>query len=238
MINEEIWPEPKERENNMTIEERLENMERELGRQKRRNRWLLGAIIVLLGGLVAAGAFKTTVTTAQAQGAGTAKLISANNFFLIDENGRPRAALFVGKDGPSLSLSDENGKTRVWLRADKDGVGLGLYDENGKNRARLWADKDGPVLALRDENDKNRALLVAGKDGPSLSLGDENGKIRAGLATLKDSPTLVLFDENGQGRFMAGKAKIITPDGKTIEYPESSLILFGPDGKVIWSAKK
>ena len=216
MINEEIWPEPKERENNMTIEERLENMERELGRQKRRNRWLLGAIIVLLGGLVAAGAFKTTVTTAQAQGAGTAKLISANNFFLIDENGRPRAALFVGKDGPSLSLSDENGKTRVWLRADKDGVGLGLYDENGKNRA----------------------LLVAGKDGPSLSLGDENGKIRAGLATLKDSPTLVLFDENGQGRFMAGKAKIITPDGKTIEYPESSLILFGPDGKVIWSAKK
>jgi len=28
----------------MTIEERLENMERELGRQKRRNRWLLGVV--------------------------------------------------------------------------------------------------------------------------------------------------------------------------------------------------
>jgi len=51
---------------NMTIEERLENMEREVGRQKRRNRWLLGAILVLLGGLVAAGVFKTMITPVQA----------------------------------------------------------------------------------------------------------------------------------------------------------------------------
>jgi hypothetical protein len=28
----------------------------------------------------------------------------------------------------------------------------------------------------------------------------------------------------------------VTPDGKTTTYPESSLILFGADGKVKWSA--
>jgi len=48
----------------------------------------------------------------------------------------------------------------------------------------------------------------------------------------------VLSDENGKDRFLAGKARTVTPDGKIIEYPESSLILFGPDGKVIWSAIK
>jgi hypothetical protein len=37
-------------DNMMTIEERLENMERDLGRLKRRNRWLLGTILLVAGG--------------------------------------------------------------------------------------------------------------------------------------------------------------------------------------------
>jgi len=36
----------------MTTEERLENLERELARTKRRNRWLVIALIVCLGVLV------------------------------------------------------------------------------------------------------------------------------------------------------------------------------------------
>jgi len=56
---------------------------------------------------------------------------------------------------------------------------------------------------------------------------------------IKDgSPSIALFDENGKIRFAAGKTETITPEGKTIAYPESSLIRFGPDGKVIWSAIK
>lgn len=142
----------------MTIEERLENVERELGCQKRRNRWLLGAILLVAGGLIAPKVFETTAIRARAQGVGTAKEV--------------RAGLVVTKVGPGLSLWDEKGKPR--------------------------------------------AQLVASNDGPSLSL----------------------FDENGNERFRAGKAKTVTPDGKTIEYPESSLILSGPDGKVIWRAIK
>jgi len=156
----------------MTIEERLENMERELACVKRRNRWLLGAILVLLGGLVATGVFKTMITPVQAQGAGTVKEIRANKIVLEDENGTCRAALAVGEYGPSLAL---------------------------------W-----------DEKFQIRALLGLGKDGPLLKL----------------------LDEKGQDRFAAGKTKAVSPDGKTTEYPESSLILFGPDGKVIWSAIK
>jgi hypothetical protein len=69
-----------------------------------------------------------------------------------------------------------------------------------------------------------------------LGLHDEKGKSRAWLGVSKDGTRLSLQDENGMARFVAGKTAIGTPDGKVIEYPESSLILFGPDGKVIWSA--
>ena len=263
----------------MTIEERLENMERELGCQKRCNRRLLGAMLLLAGGLIVAGAFKTTVTFAQAQGSGTAKEVRANSFVLVDENGKGRAILYalqdytdlliwgvngksyarlsVSKDGPKLALSDENGKDRATLLVSKDGPWLALSDEKGQTRAGLDVTKDGPKMALYNESGKSCAALNLFEDEPRLTLGDENGKIRVWLSLVKGCPVLNLYDQNGkrrtglsaapglalwdekgQIRFAAGKAGTKSPDGKTIEYPESSLILFGPDGKVIWSAIK
>ena len=59
----------------MSIEERFENMERELKRMKRRNRWLLGAILLVAGGLIVPGVFETTAVRARAQVAGKAKAI-------------------------------------------------------------------------------------------------------------------------------------------------------------------
>jgi len=249
----------------MTIEERLENMEREVGRVKRRNRWLLGAILVLLGGLVAPGVFKTMITPVQAQVAGMSKEIRARvihtkGIVIEDENGKICAGLAAGEFGPHLVLFDEKGAVRARLAADTDGPGLSLYDEKGPSRAALTVGKDGPSLTLDDENGEIRAALIASKDGPGLTLYDEKGYYRAGLDLSKDGSTLLLLDENrnpraalcvskdgpwlslndekGNARFAAGKTELESPDGKTIEYPESSLILFGPDGKVIWSAIK
>jgi len=176
----------------MTIEERLENMEREVGCVKRRNRWMLGAILVFLAGLVAAGVFKTTMTTAQVEVAGTAKEIRTRGIYIEDEKGDTRAVLYVNENGPFLRLSGEDGFTRAVL---------GVF-------------KDGPFLWLSDENGKHRVLLNISKGSPGLSLNDEKGN----------------------ARFAAGKTKTVSSDGKIIEYPESSLILYGPDGKVIWSA--
>jgi hypothetical protein len=205
-----------EGEKNMTIEERLENMERELGLVKRRNRWLLSAILVLLGGLVTTGVFKTMIAPVQAQGEGTVKEIRAKR----------------------IVLEDESGQTRTELTVDKDGPDLRLFDESGKRRCVMGVDKEGSFLYLFDDNSKAGAGLSILKDGPTLSLFDEKGEARAGLVVRKDGSSLALYDKNGTTRFEAGKAKTMTPDGKTIEYPESSLILYGPDGKVLWSAIK
>jgi len=189
----------------MTIEERLESMEKEMGRQKRRNRWLLGAILFVAGGLIVPGFIMTTASRARAQEPGTAKEIRARSFILEDENGKTRAGLWVLKDNPILSLSDENGEARAVLYVLKDGPGLMLSDEKEEVRVRLAARKDGPGLVLYDEKGMPRAGLSAIKSGPGLTLSDEKSMIRAGLAVGEFGPDLVLF---------------------------------GPDGKVIWSAIK
>jgi len=183
----------------MTIEKRLENMERELGRQKRRNRWLLGAILLAVGGLIVPGVFETTVSGARPQTGGTAKEIRSRSIIIEDEKGMVRAMLVATKDGPVLSLSDEKGKDRTWLAVSKDGLGLVLFGENGKLRAGLTAQKNGPGLVLLDENGKSRAVLtVIDAKGPSLLLYDENENLRVGLAVTKDGPGLRLFDEKSK----------------------------------------
>jgi hypothetical protein len=222
----------------MTLEERLENMERKLGQVKRRQRGLLGAVLLVAGGLIIPLVFETTASRARGQGAGTAKEMRARKIIIEDENGNARAQLFAGIDGPMLILWDENGMIRAGLTAAKDGTMLALYDENGKFGAGLKMAKGGSSLWLGDEKGETRVNMNATKEGPGLVLYDENGMIRAGLRTAKNGPTLALLDENGKPRFVAGRAETGTPDGKTIAYPESSLVLFGPDGRAIWSAIK
>ena len=160
----------------MTVEEHLENMERELGRVKRRNSWLLGAIVLVAGGLIVPSMFETTAFRAQAQGAGTAKEIRANKF-VLEENGKRHAVLSVVENGPGLTLLDENGKPRAGLGVLKDGPYLVLYNENGKRSAGLGVSTDGPGLMLYDENGEVRAMLGILKDGPHLVLYNENGKV-------------------------------------------------------------
>jgi hypothetical protein len=138
----------------MTIEEHLEDLERELGRVKRRNRWLLGAIFLVAGVLIAPRVFETTAIRAQAQGAETAKQVRARSFILEDEKGKLRAVLAVTKDGPGLSLSDENGIYRAVLTLLKSGPSLSLSDENGKRRAEMTVLKEGPSLVLLNKNGK------------------------------------------------------------------------------------
>ncbi len=147
----------------MTTEERLETLERELARAKRRNRRLPAAARLV------AGAFALVCIVAAA---------GCNSFVLVDENGKPRIMLAVIKAGPVLSLIDENGEDRAILVVGKHGPKLAMLDENGKPRAMLAVDEVGPMLAMLDENGKHRASLVVDKDGPRLRLLDENGKLK------------------------------------------------------------
>lgn len=140
--------------------------------------------------------------------------ITATGFVLVDAQGRERATLAMYNGGPRLDLYDENGKARAGLTVTSDGPGLGLFDANGKARVGLSAFSDGPGLALFDANGKPRVGLVAFSDGPVLDLSDANG-------------------------FTAdiGVTDLVTPvTGETHKTSAASIVLFGKDKKLLWSA--
>jgi DNA-directed RNA polymerase subunit RPC12/RpoP len=152
------------------------------------------------------------------------------------QDAKPRAGLTLGAEGPRVFLQDENGKPRAGLAVLKDGPELHLCDEQGKTQALLRSDKDGPWLNLYGENGKSRAVLSALKDGPGVGLTDADDHVRVGLSVRADGPRLGLLDEKGMLRAQMGVTETVSPDGKTTTYPESSVLLFGADGKVRWSA--
>ena len=214
----------------MSTEERLEMLERQMSAAKRRNRWMLAGLGLCLGIALVAWALGPTVATAQPAGAAP-KVVRANQFILEDERGRIRAMLAVTKDGPVLTLSDEKGKDRAILGVLKTGLRLSLSDEKGQMRAILAVLKHGPMFHLYDEEGKTRAALAMTSDEPSLSLSDEKGKTRAALGVTKSGARLSLSDEKGQMRAWMGMI-----DVPGIRSPGSSLLLFAPDGKMIWKA--
>lgn len=153
-----------------------------------------------------------------------------------DANCNYCAVLGVFENGPGLRLIGENGKSRASLAMAGDSPLLGLVDEKGNIRAGLSVFKDGTRLILSDESGKSRASLSVVGDSALLGLSDEKGEPRVGLNVDKDGSSLALFDSNGKNRANLGIGKTTTPDGKVVTYPESSLILFNPDGTVVWRA--
>ena len=91
-----------------------------------------------------------------------------------------------------------------------------LYDTNGRSRVMLSVNQDGsPTLVFMDGEHKIREVLGLLPDGgPFLDLSDKDEKQRASLGT-----SSLRLSESG----------ILRPT-------ESSLVLIGKDGKVLWQA--
>jgi len=177
---------------------------------------------------------------------------------LYDPNGSPCIGLGVDPEGTRLALGGRQGScARVSLDVETDRAGLRLFDENGAPRAGLLMYGYGPGLTLWDGNENLRAALKLDEDGPDLdlsgekgggcllgvyenvpklSLCDMNGKPRLGLGVFETGPSIDLPDENGTIRATLGALVTTRPDGTETKHPESSLWLFGPDGKTLWSA--
>jgi len=191
----------------MTTEERLENLERKLARAKRRNRWLLAAVLLGAGVVILAAAWIGTPEKVLAENAAKAAVvIRANAFVVVDENGKARAELSM--------MVPRGGATEKFAAAMREKAALFLYDENGKTIAFLGFGLGGSMLELYDEQPKLRAALVTGKDGMALNLVDENGRPRATV----------------------GASVVTKPDGTKIISPESTIHLYNKEGKVIWQA--
>ncbi len=155
----------------MTIEKRLEELERKSARAQFINR--LSALLEITL-LLIMWFFTYGTPIAQER---VLDDIRVRNFILEDVNGEICAALGVFEDRPSLVLYDKNEKPRIMLGVTNDGPQLYLFYESGLFCASLGADKNGrPGLALYDETGKARAVMGITKVGPTMYLQDEKGK--------------------------------------------------------------
>jgi len=162
----------------MTTDERLESLERELIRSRRRFRWLIigaGLCVMSVAVIYAFGQYQTTFTP-RATKASTGTEIHANSFVLEDAKGQPRASLGMDEDGLVLRMRYENGNIGAALCLHEEKVVLNFSDNSGKPRAVLGLAKKMPLLCLYDEKEEPRATLALLADGPHLVLRDENGK--------------------------------------------------------------
>ena len=174
---------------------------------------------------------------------------------LAGPKGYPRVNLRVNTDGAlSLVLSDSNKQPRAILGLDTEGapsLNLGGPLAAGFCSASLSVNTDGapallllggkgndsaPSLLLFDAKGKGHVHLSLGSDGaPSLALYDSNQHTRASLGLDTDgAPSLLLFDAKGNGRAALGVSQTTTKNGKLTTFPESSLLLFDPDGTLHW----
>ncbi|MBV8357167.1 MAG: hypothetical protein JO189_04415, partial [Deltaproteobacteria bacterium] len=166
--------------------------------------WLYAAI-------VAAGGFAGGLTAMQfAPGDALAahhhgvRILTAEEFELVDKNGDRRASLQVTSRGMAdLMMFDGEGNDRAEFRVARDGgSSLEFFDTNGNQRIVVGETPPGRNgIAIYDKSGRQLATLsVAADNQANLTLYDANsGRARAGLGvSTSGEPALVLFDQQGR----------------------------------------
>lgn len=267
----------------MTIDERINVLDRELARTRRHQRWTTLFAVFVVGASALLGFVSVPGGNATEAQPDAANIVRARMFVVEDENGSvvARLGLDEGWTAPSLQfLQDEKrevmlfpgnlilsgGDNSAWLATGKMTGAELRFSKGGKTQLALigvdspptppeerqaaiemWEETkaevkmrfpdvswEPPAPTFKDFERRGLLIFQAGQ-GPNVLLGGE-GTLRAALYVLDDKPALKLLDSNGVGRAVVGSTETETPDGKTTRWPESSLLLFGSDGELRWSA--
>lgn len=86
-------------------------------------------------------------------------VVSAQEFRLVDQRGKPRAILGFSAEGePYLAMLHRSESRIIWLGLSEES-GLAIYDVDGKTRLMLSLDTAGELsLILRDRQHRTRTI--------------------------------------------------------------------------------
>ncbi len=202
----------------------METRARRLDQVELENRRLKQAGVVVLAVIAA------VVLMGQATKGKVAKVVEAEKFVLRDADGKGRARLESLPSGlVRLALLDKDENIQSVLGV---GVGRPSLVLAGRNNKTILTTS---FLSISGKSRLTLAVLPSGVQ--SLALTDNTGRTRAELAIEVDgSSTFGLFDRTGTARAVLGSTSLESETGVIEKRPESSLVLFGNDGKVIWKA--
>ncbi|MGQ0812178.1 MAG: hypothetical protein ACT4OO_13280 [Nitrospiraceae bacterium] len=141
---------------------------------------LLAVFAGFLGGILSGTVVRTEAVDAGLAPPQRHKILTAEQFVLVDANGVPRGRLGGMPDGSvKLTLNDRQLKDRITMGLSPDGSpSLGLFDENERTRTLLAINKWVPIFTLTDKQEVNRTTLAVVDDGtPRLRFMDGKGKV-------------------------------------------------------------
>jgi len=199
------------------LNEKLDRLER----SNRRIKMGLTLTIVCFAALISIGAQQNSN-----------KIVEAREFVLKDASGQMRAKLSSENSGPRLILYRASGDPAAFLDSDSLGVGgtaphagvfistdsktASVLVQSGKGRPviDLAADSEGASALLEGKTEREHLLAAVGTTGPGLEILDQQGfETQLGVAKLKTIRT-------GESRTTSA----------------ASLVMYGSDHNVIWSA--
>lgn len=189
------------------------------------NRRIYSLILVLAltagicGGILASYFFAATPVLAE-KPLEPEKIVAAEEFRLLDKEGRILSTWGMYAGGPGIVLFSKNGQFRAVFS--------------------LTSPEEGPVLTFADKDGVHRATVGLGaKRQPYLTLRDQVGKERISLSLDdKGDPYLVLYDQGENERAVLGTVELtkIKRTGTIEKGSVSSIILLNKDGAVTWKA--
>jgi hypothetical protein len=142
-----------------------------------------------------------------------------------------RAGLSIQNGNPGIELYDESGKPRVAIESSKNAGELIILDESGKPRLTIESSKDiGELIMLGSGAGKELAIF----SGSGVSMSGEVGGFRVNVG--EGGPSLELNDNEGYSTTLGSTDLVAIASGRKERTPAASLVLFGKDKKVLWSA--
>jgi hypothetical protein len=173
----------------------------------------------------------------------TASLAGGDNPFLTMQRvgNTGQVELAAGKDFVGLGIYEK--EIRAGLSVQKGVAALDVYDEKGRPQMSLAGpttvagSTTGPGLTIRD-NDSNAFLSmgISPSGGSDFSMYDSKLNQRVSLVVADGKPTLELNDKEGFSATFGATDLIVPKTGRTESTSAASIVLFGKDKKVLWSA--
>lgn len=179
----------------------------------RRKQYLLLVVFTVTAGLIGGAVSSQLIVARSAVAQDMAKVITAQEFRLLDEEGKLRSIWSVHPvlDIASLLFIDKDGKRGIAVMEER----LLVPDKDGQTRASISLDG----LLVLDKDEKIRASVRES----GFQVLDEDMKIRLSLSK---NVILSWEDKKGKTRGLIGMK----------DDAESVLLLFDKDGELIWSA--
>lgn len=192
---------PQNHTSSAALEHKIEQLSRDVKRQKFLN------MALFVGALVAVGA---TQVVSQTQ----IKSMAVTTLQIVDSKGKVKAFLSadpsVNKTGATLSFLDERGSVRALLAYDGKNSMVSFMGagKNSEPMAMLGYCDDAGIFSLANQNSQNGATILAQKELGGLVFTGPKGKEAFSLEVDENGGQMKVFDAAGKERpFAAPNSK-------------------------------